>query len=333
MSFFKQLQDNYPMIANRFKTLTNDVDSFIEDAIKYLETNEVEIKIPEEIDIMTVKEDKNKFKTFATIMLLNYAKDFEKKLNKLNISHELIIGPCKKVTSELVQELIYCNPFEGEKTTIDYFEEMNKPMSDLEDLLLTREDMLATLIGIRNERIRMSYLKKAFRRSSKHVKQLINKRNNKLYRQQDKIINEIKTKLLLLNSLIDMNRVTIKMINEEMDNRKNKIKVFEDLMILIAEYSNNSWLFKGRTKVKTIIDLNSGLTTKSDHEDCEQYNCLHCFCDLGFPCSEVCCVPNDHRYKKLPEKNILYGMNIYHDLNNDIYSIIEFINKYNGFIK
>ena len=179
----------------------------------------------------------------------------------------------------------------------------------------------------------MSYLKKAFRRSSKHVKQLINKRNNKLYRQQDKIINEIKTKLLLLNSLIDMNRVTIKMINEEMDNRKNKIKVFEDLMILIAEYSNNSWLFKGRTKVKTIIDLNSGLTTKSDHEDCEQYNCLHCFCDLGFPCSEVCCVPNDHRYNKLPEKNILYGMNIYHDINNDVHSIIEFINKYNGFIK
>jgi hypothetical protein len=102
---------------------------------------------------------------------------------------------------------------------------------------------------------------------------------------------------------------------------------FNKLIDLIVEYSNHSVLFSNPGDYKTGTDFEDSSLRFADHErDCDNHEvCWYCFCHYGFPCSDICCV------KKQPIVNSLFHKYIYHNWMCDVYPIVVFINKCNGF--
>lgn len=122
---------------------------------------------------------------------------------------------------------------------------------------------------------------------------------------------------------------------ESQDKLHEEAAKFNKLIDLIVEYSNHSVLFSYPGDYETGTDFEDSSLRFADHErDCENNDenhddnrevCWYCFCHYGFPCSDICCV------KKQPIVKSLFHKYIYHNWMCDIYPIVVFINKCNGF--
>lgn len=108
---------------------------------------------------------------------------------------------------------------------------------------------------------------------------------------------------------------------------------FNKIIELIVEYSNHSVLFSNPGDYETGTDFEDSSLRAVDHDKfcggnhkfCDNKECLYCFCKDGFPCSDICCVKKQSTVKSLFHKYI------YHNWMCDVYPIVVFINKCNGF--
>ena len=107
--------------------------------------------------------------------------------------------------------------------------------------------------------------------------------------------------------------------------------IFNKLIDLIVEYNNNSLLFTVPLCNKATLDFGKACRWSIKHFDCDHNKrCDYCLCQVGFPCSHICCV--GFKYKKTTSDKVLFYKYIYHNgFGSVIENIVEFINKCNGY--
>ena len=105
---------------------------------------------------------------------------------------------------------------------------------------------------------------------------------------------------------------------------------FNKLIDMIVEYNNNSLLFTDPLFNKATVDFGKACRWSIKHFDCDHNKrCEYCSCQIGFPCSHLCCI--GYKHKKTSSDKVLFYKYIYHNGSRDVETIVEFINMCNGY--
>lgn len=262
MNYFKQLQKNYPIIAEYFDELTGYDDRiFIE-----IVNRNPDLELPDEIKLKQNNLNSTDSKQFYAAVLLYCADEFSKIIKEIDFKHKLCIGKDEEIPGRVCQAVVYVEDDKQNRKLFELMKLQDEIIKNISD-----DDKLKEILIESQHKLKTS---------------------TNLYEEEAKF-----------NKIID----------------------------LIVEYSNHSVLFSNPGDYKTGTDFEDSSLRFVEHElDCDNHEeCQYCFCKDGFPCTDVCCVGT--KYKKQPKVNSLFHKYIYHNWMCDVYPIVAFINKCNGF--